>query len=56
MTTWNNRLLPWPLLVPGTDDYRDARFSASTPGAVLHNGKDIIFPSSTILPAHSCAV
>lgn len=41
MTTWNDRVLPHPLLAPWTDDYGDYRFRASVPDAVLNNGKKI---------------
>ena len=41
MTTWNDRLLPHPLLAPWTDDYGDATFVANVPHAVLNNGKQI---------------
>ena len=41
MTTWNDRLLPHPLLAPWTDDYDDAIFTAQVPHAVLNNGRQI---------------
>ena len=41
MTTWNDRVLPHPLLAPWTDDYGDTVFKASVPNAVLNNGKRI---------------
>ena len=41
MTTWNDRLLPHPLLAPWNDDYTDATFAAQVPHAVLNNGKRI---------------
>ena len=41
MITWNDRLLPHPLLAPWTDDYGDATFVANVPHAVLNNGKQI---------------
>ena len=41
MTTWNDRLLPHPLLAPWNDDYTDATFTAQVPHAVLNNGKQI---------------
>lgn len=41
MTTWNDRLLPYPLLAPWTDDYSDAIFVANVPHAVLNNGEQI---------------
>ena len=41
MTTWNDRLLPHPLLAPWTDDYQEASFTAQVPHAVINNGKQI---------------
>ena len=41
MTTWNDRLLPHPLLAPWNDDYTDAAFTAQVPHAVLNNGQQI---------------
>jgi len=41
MTTWNDRLLPHPLLAPWTDDYPEATFAAQVPHAVINNGKQI---------------
>ena len=41
MTTWNDRLLPYPLLAPWNDDYKDAAFVAQVPHAVLNNGEQI---------------
>ena len=41
MTTWNDRLLPHPLLSPWTDDYPEASFTAQVPHAVINNGKQI---------------
>ena len=41
MTTWNDRLLPHPLLAPWTDDYEEASFTAQVPHAVLNNGRQI---------------
>ena len=41
MTTWNDRLLPHPLLAPWTDDYPQATFTAQVPHAVINNGKQI---------------
>ena len=41
MTTWNDRLLPYPLLAPWTDDYPEASFTAQVPHAVINNGKQI---------------
>ena len=41
MTTWNDRLLPHPLLAPWTDDYPGTSFAAQVPHAVINNGKQI---------------
>ncbi len=41
MTTWNDRLLPYPLLAPWNDDYTNATFTAQVPHAVLNNGEQI---------------
>ena len=41
MTTWNDRLLPHPLLAPWTDDYPRASFAAQVPHAVINNGRQI---------------
>ena len=41
MTTWNDRLLPFPLLAGWTDDYGEATFQATVPHAVLNNGHSI---------------
>ncbi len=41
MTTWNDRLLPHPLLAPWTDDYPGASFEAQVPHAVINNGKQL---------------
>lgn len=41
MTTWNDRLIPYPLLAPWTDDYGDAVFSVTIPHAILNNGENI---------------
>ncbi|MCY4436272.1 MAG: hypothetical protein OXE05_02930 [Chloroflexi bacterium] len=41
MITWNDRLLPHPLLASWTEDYGDATFVATVPDAVLNNGKHI---------------
>ena len=43
MTTWNDRLLPHPLLAPWTDDYNDATFTAHAPQTVLNNEAQINF-------------
>lgn len=41
MTTWNDRLLPFPLLAGWTDDYGEATFRATVPHAILNNGHSI---------------
>ena len=41
MTTWNDRLLPYPLLAPWTDDYPNAAFTAQVPHAIINNGLQI---------------
>ena len=41
MTTWNDRLLPHPLLAPWTDDYPEASFTAQVPHAVINNGEQL---------------
>lgn len=41
MTTWHQRMLPYPLLAPWTDDYENCSFSADVPEAVLNNGSQI---------------
>ena len=41
MSMWNDRLLPYPLLAPWTDDYGEATFLATVPHAVLSNGESI---------------
>ena len=41
MTTWNDRLLPHPLLAPWTDDYPEASFTAQVPHAIINNGKQL---------------
>ena len=41
MTTWNDRLLPHPLLAPWTDDFPEASFEAQVPHAVINNGKQL---------------
>ena len=41
MTTWNDRLLPFPLLAGWTDDYGEATFRATVPHALLNNGHSI---------------
>ena len=41
MTSWHERLLPYPLLAPWTEDYEDADFGVDVPSAVLSNGRRI---------------
>ena len=41
MTSWNDRMLPHPLLAPWTDDYPETSFTAQVPHAVINNGKQI---------------
>ena len=41
MTTWHQRLLPYPLLAPWTEDYEDSSFGVDVPGAVLSNGQQV---------------
>ena len=41
MTIWNDRLLPYPLLAPWTDDYGEAVFLVRVPHAVINNGANI---------------
>ena len=41
MTTWYQRMLPYPLLAPWTDDYEEAQFSVDVADAVLNNGLQI---------------
>ncbi len=41
MTTWHQRLLPYPLLSPWTDDYPSADFGVDVPRAALNNGREI---------------
>ena len=41
MTTWNHRLLPYPLLAPWTDDYDGVEFGLDVPEAALNNGQHI---------------
>ena len=38
---WYQRLLPYPLLAPWTEDYEDAVFGVDVPEAVLNNGREI---------------
>lgn len=39
MSTWHQRMLPYPLLAPWTDDYVDCSFELEVPTAGLNNGK-----------------
>ncbi len=41
MTTWHQRLLPYPLLAPWTEDYENSSFGVEVPEAVLNNGRQI---------------
>ena len=41
MTTWYQRMLPYPLLAPWTEDYQDSSFGVDVPEAVLSNGSQI---------------
>ena len=41
MTTWHQRLLPYPLLAPWTEDYENSSFGVDVPGAVLNNGRQV---------------
>ena len=41
MTTWHQRLLPYPLLAPWTEDYECASFRVDVPEAVLSNGRQV---------------
>ena len=41
MTTWHQRLLPYPLLAPWTEDYDNSSFGVDVPEAVLNNGRQI---------------
>ena len=41
MTTWHERMLPYPLLAPWTEDYEDSSFSVDVPEAVLNNGRQV---------------
>ena len=41
MTTWYQRMMPYPLLAPWTEDYGDATFGVDVPEAVLNNGREI---------------
>ena len=43
MSTWNQRLLPHPLLASWSDDYPGKTFETLVPHAVLNNGKQISF-------------
>ena len=41
MTMWYQRLLPYPLLAPWTDDYEVTDFGVDVPEAALNNGRQI---------------
>ena len=55
MTTWNDRLLPHPLLAPWTDDYPECTFTAQVPHAVINNGRQINLTVKYHLTSHSLA-
>ena len=41
MTTWHQRMLPYPLLAPWTQDYENSSFAVDVPEAVLNNGRQV---------------
>ena len=41
MTTWHQRMLPYPLLAPWTEDYQNSSFGVEVPAAVLNNGHQV---------------
>lgn len=41
MTTWHQRMLPYPLLAPWTEDYENSSFGVDVPEAVLNNGRQV---------------
>lgn len=41
MTTWHQRMLPYPLLAPWTEDYEHSSFGVEVPVAVLNNGREV---------------
>ena len=41
MTTWHQRMLPYPLLAPWTDDYEGSSFGIDVPEAILNNGHQV---------------
>ena len=41
MTTWYQRMLPYPLLAPWTEDYERCSFGVDVPEAVLNNGLQV---------------
>ena len=41
MTTWHQRMLPYPLLAPWTEDYENSSFGVEVPEAVLSNGRKV---------------
>ena len=41
MTTWHQRMLPYPLLAPWTEDYEGCAFGVDVPEAVLNNGREV---------------
>ena len=41
MPTWHQRMFPYPLLAPWTEDYKGSSFSVDVPEAILNNGKQL---------------
>ena len=41
MTTWHQRMLPYPLLAPWADDYEGSSFGIDVPEAILNNGHQV---------------
>ena len=41
MTPWHERLLPYPLLAPWTEDYDNCSFGVNVPEAVLNTGRQV---------------
>ena len=41
MTTWHQRMLPYPLLAPWTEDYENSSFGVDVPEAVPNNGRQV---------------
>ena len=38
---WNKRILPYPLLAPWSEDYKDGHFGIDLPGGVVENKRNI---------------